>query len=197
MRYTYKGLAEALRSERPVDLPISLDLNRTDDAVVWLSAVRVYSFGMMFTIDARCKHPDLSLHLGSFDGRPQFTHFSAPLLLGLGFADGTSVTTARKARNKLLDLRSADGRCGSVRGEYLLVPVPPAGPIEVATTWPQLGMSEQIVTLDGKLISSTAATVTQLWEPEPQAGPEPTVDAEGTTHRPQYRQGDWFSLRLD
>ncbi|MFE5874888.1 hypothetical protein ACFQ6H_06480 [Rhodococcus sp. NPDC056506] len=195
MKYVYKGLDEALRCERPVDLPISLDLNRTDDLVLWLSAVRVYSFGMMFAIDARYKDPALSLSLGSFDGRPTFTHFSAPLLLGLGFADGTSVTTAQKTRGLLLELRSAESRSGSVRGEYLLVPTPPAGPIEVATAWPQLGMDEKVVTLDGGVIASACESVTQLWEPKRQ--PKPDLTSEQVTYQPQYQRGGWFGLRLD
>ncbi|MDV6277027.1 hypothetical protein R3Q06_26370 [Rhodococcus erythropolis] len=195
MKYVYKGLGEALRCERPVDLPISLDLNRTDDLVLWLSAVRVYSFGMMFAIDARYKDPALSLSLGSFDGRPTFTHFSAPLLFGLGFADGTSVTTAQKTRGLLLELRSAESRSGSVKGEYLLAPTPPAGPIEVATAWPQLGMDEKVVTLDGEVIASASEGVTQLWEPKRQ--PKPDLTSEQVTHQPQYQRGGWFGIRLN
>ncbi|RQO48085.1 hypothetical protein DBV08_11785 [Rhodococcus sp. KBW08] len=195
MKYAYKGLDEALRCERPVDLPISLDLNRTDNLVVWLSAVRVYSFGMMFAIDARYEDPALSLSLGSFDGRPTFTHFSAPLLVGLGFADGTSATTVQKSRGPLLELRSTESRSGSVHGEYLLAPIPPAGPIEVATAWPQLGMDEKVVALDGAVIASASDRVTQLWEPTHQ--PKPGLTTEQVTHQPQYQRGGWFGIRLD
>ncbi|RGP49554.1 hypothetical protein [Rhodococcus qingshengii] len=197
MKYVYNGLDEALRCERPVDLPISLDLNRTDNVVVWLSAIRVYSFGMMFAIDARYEDPALSLSLGTYDGRPTFTHFSAPLLLGLGFADGSSVTTAQRTRGSLLELRTAESRSGSVRGEYLLAPIPPAGPIDVATAWPQLGMDEKVVTLDGEGIASASASesVTQLWEPKRQ--PDPDLTSEQVTHQLQYQRGGWFGIRLD
>ncbi|WP_438472301.1 hypothetical protein [Rhodococcus erythropolis] len=109
------------------------------------------------------------------------------------------MTTAQRTRGSLLELRTAESRSGSVRGEYLLAPIPPAGPIDVATAWPQLGMDEKVVTLDGEGIASASASasesVTQLWEPKRQ--PDPDLTSEQVTHQLQYQRGGWFGIRLD
>ncbi|OZD01724.1 hypothetical protein CH275_18095 [Rhodococcus sp. 06-235-1A] len=163
MRYEYSTTTEALRSERPTVLAESPDLNRTGKAVVWLSNIRVYSFGLMFSVSVLTRELDVDLVLGE----PDFAHqpdTTASVLFGIEFADGRTVALDRPAPDRvLMEVRDSFSGAGSLQASVLLVPIPPSGPRRFVTAIPRLDVSEAVVTLDGDHIAAVSEQVERLW----------------------------------
>lgn len=163
MRYEYSSMTEGFRSERPITLPDSPDLNRTDKAVVWLSSVEVYSFGVMFSVSVLTRQSDLGLILG--DGRTGVPpeRFAA-VLFGVELGDGTRVGLDRRGpRGLVLEVRNSSGHAGSLHGNVFLGPIPPSGPVQIVTAIPRLGVSEAAANIDGEQIIAASEQVERLW----------------------------------
>ncbi|QII08059.1 hypothetical protein BH93_24120 [Rhodococcoides fascians A25f] len=163
MPYEYSTTDEALRSERPTVLAESPDLNRTEKAVAWLSNIRVYSFGLMFSVSVLTPELDVDLVLGE----PDFAHHPGTrtsVLFGVEFADGRTVALDRPAPDRvLMEVRDSYSGAGSLQASVLLVPIPPPGPLRFVTAIPGLDVSEAVVTLDGDHIVAVSEKVERLW----------------------------------
>lgn len=186
MRFDYSSMTEGFRSERPIPLSSPPELNKTESAVIWLSAVAVYSFGVMFSVSALTRQSDLGLTLGA-DDHVDPTRF-ASILFGVELGDGTKLAIDRRGpRGVVLEVRSSNGNTGSLHGTIFLGPVPPPGPVRIVTAIPRLGVSEAAVTLDGNHIIEASEQVERLW-----TAPPPSQGLGGAG----LRGGSWFS-RLD
>ena len=64
-------------------------------------------------------------------------------------------------------------------------PLPPATPVIVVCRWPELGINETAVTLDGAAIAAGHAAI-ELWPPAiPEPAPEPPTS--------RLPDGGWFA----
>lgn len=180
-------------NEIPVAVPLDRVLNRTDDLILWLTDVHVYSTGFEFTVHARRRSADLMLDVYGF-GKPSPGQASAPMLLGLGYVDGT-YSSNLPGRNNAggLHHRGSTGGLGSAHVTFFRHPLPPAGSIQIVTAWPFFSVPERIVEVDGHLLDSAAEDVETLWpEPEPTARPQFTGGH--TTHPLDLAPGGWFDV---
>lgn len=164
MASEYSTLGEALRSERPVVLPETPDLNRTDSAVIWLSGVHVYSFGVIHLVAALTEQSDYGLALSDDDTADRWPDEIAPIRLGIEFSDGTAISLDRAApAGTILEVRQASGNAGSLQATVFLRPIPPPGPVRIITAIPKLGISESEARIDGRQIISASESVERLW----------------------------------
>jgi len=178
-------------NEIPVAVALDRVLNRTDDLVLWLTDVHVYSTGFEFTVHARRRSADLMLDVFGF-GKPSASHASAPMLLGLGYADGTFSSNLPGSNNVGgLHHRGSTGGAGSAQVTFFRHPLPPAGPIHVVTAWPFFSVPERIVELDGGLLESAAEHVETLW-PVPEPAGMPQFTGGHTKHSLDLAPGGWF-----
>jgi hypothetical protein len=177
-------------NEIPALVPLAPVLNRTEDLVVWLTDLHAYSTGFSFTVHARRRTSDLMLDVYGF-GKPSPSHASAPLLLGLGYADGT-FSSNLPGRNNDGGLRhhGGSGGGGHARTSYFRHQLPPAGVIQIVTAWPFFSMPECIIELDGTLIVDAAKRVETLW-PESN-GSGPLFAGDHTQHPLELAPGGWF-----
>lgn len=188
MRFDYSTMTEGFRSERPIVLPHSPDLNRTDKAVIWLSTMQVYSFGLMFSISVLTRQSDLGLVLGGDEHADPAQERFAPVLLAVELGDGTTVGLDHRApRGIVLEVRNSNGHAGSLYGNVFLGPIPPPGPVQIITAIPRLGVSEATVSIDGDQIIAASEQVERLWTASPKSQ---GLGGAG------LRGGSWFS-RLD
>lgn len=186
MTFEYSTLDEALRSERPVVLPKTPDLNRTDRALIWLSGVHVYSFGVILHVAALTEQSDYGLQLNDYDTADRWPDEIAPIRFGIEFSDGTAISLDRDApAGTLLEVRESSGNAGSLRATVFLRPVPPPGPVRVITAIPKLGVSEAEASIDGRQIVSASESVERLWTTTPR-----TSRGLGGAG---LRSGAWFS----
>lgn len=186
MRFNYSTMSEGFRSERPIPLPSPPELNKTGSAVIWLSSVEVYSFGLLLSVSALTRQSDLGLILGA-EEHVDFARF-ASVLFGVELGDGTKLAIDRRGpRGVVLEVRSSNGNTGSLHGTIFLGPVPPPGPVRIVTAIPRLGVSEATVTIDGNQIIEASEQVERLW-----TSPPPSQGLGGAG----LRGGSWFS-RLD
>ncbi|HEY5852870.1 MAG TPA: hypothetical protein VIW24_02165 [Aldersonia sp.] len=179
-------------NEIPVSVPLDRVLNRTDALVLWLSDLHVYSTGFEFTVHARRRSADVMLDVYGF-GKPSPSQASAPLLIGLGYADGTYSSNLPGSDNAGgLHHRGSTGGPGSAHVTFFRHPFPPAGPIRVVTAWPYFSVPERIVELDGHVLGSAAERVETLW-PEPKPTARPQFTGGHTRHPLDLVPGGWFA----
>lgn len=185
MRFDYSTMTEGFRSERPIPLPSPPELNKTGSAVIWLSSVAVYSFGVMFSVSALTRQLDLGLTFGRDEHVDPAQERFASVLLGVELGDGTKVALDRRGpRGVVLEVRNATGKAGSLHGTIFLGPIPPNGPVRIVTAIPRLGVSEATVTIDGNQIIEASGQVERLW-----TAPPPSQGLGGAG----LRGGSWFS----
>ena len=179
-------------NELPVTLPDLVLLARTDDTVVALRGMHVYSTGLAFDLSVRIRPGSLSgteLHDVLWRPGPG----APPLLLGLELADGTRVDNVGEPGRDgdvVFTQGSGTGSEYSVDHSWWLSPLPPAGPLTVVVRCPELGLPETSTLLDGTAIRAAADRVVALWpwEPprrRPHRSPSPQVIPEDS----------WFARR--
>lgn len=164
------------QNELPVALPQNVLLARTDDTVVALLGMHVYSTGLAFDLAVRVRPGSLSgteLHDVLWRESPG----APPLLLGLELADGTRVHNAAAdsgwGGDVVFTQRGGTGSEHSVDHAWWLSPLPPAGPLTVVVWCPELGLPETSSVLDGTAIRAAADGVVELWPWEPPRRPDP------------------------
>ena len=162
MRYEYSTMTEALRSEQPTVLAQSFDLSRSTQAVVWLSNIRVYSFGLMVSVSVLTRELDANLILGQLDLNQKGAQ--TPVSLGVEFADGRSLTLDGPTQEGVvLEVRDAFSGEGSLQANVLLAPIPPPGPLRFVAAIPGLDVPKSGAILDGNHIAAESGNVERLW----------------------------------
>lgn len=189
-------------NEAPVAVPTSTVLARSADAAVMLTSTLAYSTGTEFHLSIRVRpRPDRRpkplfqlMHRADFDE----TDPNQAFLLGVQFADGRrAMTSGRRgmpAPNDADDEQAvvlAFGNSSGSGNTYDLTlwmsPLPPPGPVTLVCRWPELGIEETQVNLDGAAIAAAGHAGAELWPPEAveQSASEPP------THR--LPDGGWFA----
>jgi hypothetical protein len=183
----------APENELPVALPQNVLLGRTDDVVVALLGMHVFSTGLAFDLAVRVRPGSLSgteLHEVLWQPGPG----APPLLLGLELADGTRVDDVGepgRGGDVVFIQGSGSGSEYSVDHSWWLSPLPPAGPLAVVVWCPVLGLPETSTVLDGAAIRAAADGAVELWpwEPPRRRGPERPPSP------PDIPDDSWFARR--
>jgi hypothetical protein len=182
----YSTFDEAIRSERPVVLPETPDLNRTESVLIWLPGVHVYSFGVILHVAALTEQSHYGLQLNDYDTADRWPDQIAPIRFGIEFSDGTAISLDRDAPARtILEVRDSSGNAGSLHATVFLRPIPPPGPVRIITAIPKLDVSEAEARLDGQKIVSASESVERLWTTTPR-----TSRGLGGAG---LRGGSWFS----
>jgi hypothetical protein len=156
-------------NEIPVGLAVNTVLARTDDAVIALLAVRVYTTGVSFDLAVRVRAWPRSTRHGLSE--LVFGH-DAPagrLLLGVELSDGRRASNleGRGPRPDSTDMVFlASGGSGgqlSVDQSWWLSPLPPEGPVRFVVSCDGLGIEETTAEVDGTALHRAAEEVVTLW----------------------------------
>ncbi len=99
-------------------------------------------------------------------------------LIGVGFADGRKTALHQPLPSPGLEpdrpvLTEFGGGGSGVQEQMVLWlwPLPPEGPLTVATAWPRGGIEETIITVDGATLVSAANDAEELWPDEAASDP--------------------------
>ncbi len=178
-------------NEIPVRVPLDLVLNRTEDLILWMSDVHVYSTGFVFTVCARERVGAAVLDMYGF-GYPSWDGSSAPLLVGIEYADGTVTSNLPCERFSTgLEHNGSASQAGSGWVSYFQHPLPARGPVRIVTAWPWFSVPEQVVEVDGRVLAEAATAVETLWPAIP--GSEPPTGGSDSRVLPLYLEpGGWF-----
>lgn len=144
-------------------VPVRLVLARTEDLVITVGPFEAFPTGVRCAFKIRSR--------GFI--RP-FGVFSEGMQLGVGFPDGSkwqgvradllnSLETPPPAPNVMPMGGGGSGSASQV--DLWLWPLPPAGPVTFALSWPARGIAETTAQIDGALLRATAAEAQQLWPP--------------------------------
>ena len=169
----------------PASVPADVMLIRTEQVAVAIGSIRAYPAGFEFALHTRLRHPDETGHGGPDPLEPcvPWRGRQVPgdvLRLGLMYADGRR--TATHAARSLAEDDTDPGRlvmleCGSRGsprrwdGDFWVHPLPPPGPVTFVGSWPQYGVAEIRVELDGAAIREAAGRAVTLWPGEPETEP--------------------------
>ena len=183
-------------NEIPVALPQNVVLGRTDDAVIALQRLSVYSTGIALDLVVRLR-PEAARAEGQdlneliWQNGPGAGRF----LLGVEFADGRRASNAGRppepgdGEDVVFVSRGGSGGQASVEQEWWLHPLPPEGPLRIVVRCPDLGISERSVVLDGAAIQAAAADVVVLWP----WSPPPEMDGREFPAPPDLPADSWFA----
>ncbi len=100
-------------------------------------------------------------------------HNAGALRIGVAYADGGKWQSPSPRpmpddgtpAGPLLGCSGGGGGGHSLRSDAWLWPLPPSGPVTFAFAWPDEGIAETTVEVDGELFRSAASEAVQLWEP--------------------------------
>ena len=182
---------EIPRNEIPVSLPLVLVLARTDDVVVFISAVRIFSTGMAFQLTTLTRTPSDALHS---HWRPD-QGTGGGLFFGVEFSDGRRASnrsehwTNRDRRRDTDDVtliaHGGGGDSTHLDQDYFLSPVPGEGTLTFYLVWPNLGLAQSSVVTSTADWKMDADHVAPLWPRQ-----SPTLTERPTPPAPP--PGTWF-----
>jgi hypothetical protein len=143
-------------------VPVRLVLARTADLVITVGPFEAFPTGIRCALKVRSR---------------EFTHaFKAleGMQLGVAFPDGskwqgvfddwrTPLETPPPAPN--VTPMGGGGSESDSHVDLWLWPLPLAGPVTFALSWPARGIAETTAQIDGALLRATAADAQQLWPP--------------------------------
>ncbi len=171
----------APEDEVPAFFPIGEMLAITDRTALIVAGARVYSNGVEFVIDRRLRRGSLTqrewqrAHFGASGHLEQFE--PGRLRYGLALGDGQHLVLGRPVLPSPDDDAStghsifATGGGGGGSNRFAryedviwLWPLPPEGPLEVVAQWPEQGIPESRVVLDGGALRSVATQAHRVWE---------------------------------
>jgi hypothetical protein len=156
----------------PGIVPVSLVVARTDDLVVSVSKIAAYPDGFEFELTTASRLPSE----GPFPAA--WPRQGAPgLLVGLTYADGARAAVGgSQAGTPLSGLNLLEqGSRGSDTLQRRIIwasPLPPSGPVTFVAAWPDRGLSEATVELDGALLQDAAERAVELWPEQPDELPD-------------------------
>lgn len=165
----------------PGSVPGEVVVARTGQVAVAIGSVRAYPNGFEFTAHVRMRGQDEnepSWH-DPFDRHGQRGRQPPGDVLRLGvlYADGRRGAVnsghwppdeAADPGRLFLQHGSSGGTAGRWDGEFWVHPLPPQGPVTFVASWPDYGVAETRVELDGTAIRAAAARAVVLWPEEPE-----------------------------
>lgn len=168
---------QAPDDELPAVVAMPRVIARSDQAVISLSVVEVFSTGVRIPVDAIARRRDEDR--AEWQAKLHTHHYQAPtdgLRLGVQLADGTRLGTdlegfphphQEEPPGPTLVNHGGGGGGGDRRWELVfklwLWPLPPAGTLDLVTEWRALGIPESRVTLDASVLRAAAGAVQPLW----------------------------------
>jgi hypothetical protein len=144
-------------------VPVRLVLARTADLVTTIGGFEAFPTGI------RC-----ALKIRSREFIRAFRALAEGLRLGVAFPDGSKWQDGFAGRHTPLETpppaphvapMGGGGSGSDSRADLWLWPLPPAGPVTFALSWPQRGIAETTAQIDGALLRAAAAEAQQLWPP--------------------------------
>lgn len=143
-------------------VPVRLVLARTADLVITLGPFEAFPTGIRCALKVRSRESIYAFK--ALEG----------MQLGVAFPDGsrwqgvfgdwrTPVETPPPAPN--VTPMGGGGSENDSQVELWLWPLPPAGPVTFALSWPARGIAETTAEIDGAVVRATAAEAQQLWPP--------------------------------
>lgn len=174
----------------PASVPGDVVLLHTERAAVWIGGVRAYPNGFSFQLRAVLRQdPNSGPALGNpFDGHYNALHPGphSGLRLGIRYADGRRALTdqgmpdrfpgedGEDAQSLLLMSQGGGGSGLTWDAGFWTYPLPPNGPVTLLGSWPDAGVGEASVDLDGTAIRAAAGRAVRLWpsdeEPDDEGG---------------------------
>jgi hypothetical protein len=144
-------------------VPLRLVLSRAPDTLVTLGWIAAYPTGVELELQVvtRQQRPELRSFMGDEDN----------LRLGVAFADGRKWQGGHPRQWKdtppgpVLMYRGGSGSDHQYTQGLWLWPLPPPGPVTFALSWPQAGIAESTVQIDGGVLQAAATEAQKLWEP--------------------------------
>lgn len=176
----------APKAEIPVVLPVSALLVSNDQVALVLSGVRVFSDGVEFSIEVKVRRAALSeddwdelLERARGFSHRRTRRSTSRLRVGVLLADASKLVSGDWGRSpedggpKAQLVQSGGSGSGSDRfwvssWDFWLWPLPSEGPLTVVVDWPQLGLAEGTVVVDGGDLASAARRARPIWS---EAGP--------------------------
>jgi hypothetical protein len=175
--------------EAGVPLAVARTVARSDNVVVCLPVIRVFSAGCMLEMEIVSRQASMAeddwweLHMSVHRGFRGFRGSRLPdqlLRLGVRYPDGSKATTLDRHRRELRDdppegpllswWPSGSGMRGGGEADIghsqfglWLWPLPPAGNFEFAVEWPLGGIGLTIAELDGAAIAAAASRPSYYW----------------------------------
>lgn len=150
-------------------------LARTPDVAVAVRGVTAYSDGLrlsvlvLFADEVGTEQLDWTLD--------DTSRSPGRFRVGCAFADGRRATTGRRDAPDVelpgdptprLVLLSSATTALTWSGEYWLWPLPPVGPVVLGCRWPDRGLPETLVQVDGAALLTAAASSRSVWEDDGQ-----------------------------
>lgn len=175
-------------TEIPASVPFRLVLARTDRLVLWMTNLRVYSTGIVFTLAAIQRTGDRPLGMYGF-GKPEYGS-TPPMLFGIEDSVGTLSTNLPRTRSGLRP-GGGGGSGGQMAMNYSLTPLPAPAPMSIYVAWPYFGVGETRFEVDATPIRDAVADIITVW-PAQEMGPV-TYDLDNRVN-PQIEipRGGWF-----
>lgn len=144
-------------------VPVRLVLARTAALVITVGRFEAFPTGI------RC-----ALKVRSRESIRAFEALAEGMQLGVAFPDGSKwqggsagwrnpLETPPPAPNVMQ--MGGGGNESDSQVDLWLWPLPPAGPVTFALSWPARGIAETTAQIDGALLRATAAEAQQLWPP--------------------------------
>jgi hypothetical protein len=171
-------------------VPWHVELLRTDDLYIAVMGAVAYPTGVTITIGARARRRWSKSAVGNRSERPERPGPFGGLggKFGVGFADGQKVAlletiTAPDSTQPGLVVRSGGGSAEEWALDLWLWPLPPPGPLTLAMSWIERGISERTVLLDANELLAAAGKAEMLW---PDDDDEPTDSTRLTRYLPPH-----------
>ncbi|MCU1379300.1 MAG: hypothetical protein JWN29_2283 [Acidimicrobiales bacterium] len=143
-------------------------LTRGPERLITLGPMTAYPTGVDLVL-THCSRSPIAGPLGDLHPGGSSARF------GVAYADGSKWQSAGGHPLQQLDRaapagplllpRGGGGGGGRYRQELWLWPLPPPGPVTFAFAWPEEGVPESTVEVEGSLFQDAAARAEQLWEP--------------------------------
>jgi hypothetical protein len=147
-------------------VPLRLELVRAPGTLLLLGPMEGFPTGVRFELQLESREPSHGPGMGPMGP------FGEDFRLGVAYADGGKWTGFRfpagpleapPAPNVMFNGGGGGGNHFSQR--LWLWPLPPAGPVTFAVSWPSMGVAERTIDIDGEVFRAAAAEAEQLWEP--------------------------------
>ncbi|MGH9171434.1 MAG: hypothetical protein ACRD0Z_11270, partial [Acidimicrobiales bacterium] len=163
-------------------MPFADFLVRSDDLAVIVAGLVAFPAGFTFNVIAisRLDPPGEPMSMGLHGPMIRSQNLDDLFRLGIGFSDGTKVTTYGRMRpprqgrteaERTLHQRGGGGGGRRWGQGYWCEPLPPAGPMRFVCRWLAQGVEEAALEFDAGLILDAAARAVAIW-PEDKDLPE-------------------------
>jgi hypothetical protein len=143
-------------------------LVQSAELLVTLGSMEAFPTGVSMDLRVRTRQRALGF------GHPR--DLDAGMRFGVGFPDGSKwqgmgdhcpVPGASSPPPPVLWGMGGGGSEYSYQHRYWLWPLPPPGPVTFALAWPEAGVEEATVQIDGALFRAAAQEAKKFWEPAP------------------------------